>query len=235
MNRYERNIQLLGLEAQKKITKAKVLVAGAGGLGSTVIVNLASLGIGTLGIIDKDIIEPSNFNRQYIHLPENTGKSKSKSAFEWVKSYNPDISVKFFNINLDKNNYKKISEEFDIIIDCFDSYKSKFLLNYIAIQTNKILVLGGVSGFCGQVVTVIPHKTACLRCLLPEADENENINQGIVSPVVSTIASLQSMEVLKLIIGQGDVLTNQILTFNALKTEFRKITFERNKNCPVCG
>ena len=108
MNRYERNIQLLGLEAQKKISKAKVLVAGAGGLGSTVIVNLASLGIGSLGIIDKDIIEPSNFNRQYIHLPENTGKSKSKSAFEWVKSYNPDISVKFFNINLDKNNYKKI-------------------------------------------------------------------------------------------------------------------------------
>ncbi len=235
MNRYERNIQLLGLEAQKKISEAKVLVAGAGGLGSTVISNLASLGIGFLGIIDKDIIEPSNFNRQYIHLPENIGKLKSESAGNWVKSYNNDITVKIFNINLNTTNFENIVKDFNIIVDCFDSYKSKFLLNDIAVKKDKILVHGGASGFLGQIVTIIPHKTACLRCLLSESDENENIARGTVSPVVSTIASLQSLEVLKLIINQYNLLTNQILAFDALKTEFRKITFERNKNCPVCS
>lgn len=234
MERYRRNIELLGNDAQEKILKAKVLIAGAGGLGSTVIANLASLGVGNIGIIDCDTVEISNLNRQYIHSARKVGQKKTESAKEWINLYNHFINVKCFDIKLDCTNYEAVVNDYDIIADCFDSYKSKFLLNEIALKTNKPLVHAGVSGFSGQVFTIIPHKTACLRCLLPDADEDENITEGVISPVVSTIASIQVGELLKIIINTGELLTNQLLTFDALKTEFKKIKFEKNINCPVC-
>ncbi len=231
--RYSRNILTpeIGIEGQKKILNAKVLICGAGGLGSTVIANLASLGVGQVGIVDNDNLELSNFNRQYIHALDFLGKSKTVSAANWIKNYNTDIEVKTFKIRLDETNYTKIVKEYDIIVDCFDSFGSKFLLNDIALNTGKPLVHGGVTEFRGQAFTIIPYKTACLRCLLPDADLDTHIAKGVVSPAVSTIASIQSMEILKLILDNGQLLTDKILIFDGLKGEFKTIKFSKNNNC----
>lgn len=236
MDRYNRNILIkeIGLSGQKKLQNAKVLVAGCGGLASGVIANLSGLGIGTIGLIDNDIVELTNLNRQFIHKFENIGKNKTDSMKEWINTYNPNINVHTYNLYLDQNNYKDIIEKYDIIIDCFDSFKSKFLLNDIAIEQNKPLIHGGASELEGQVMTILPNKTACLRCLISDIDEKEYIPKGIISPVVTTIASIQTMEMVKVLLNIGNLLTNQLLIFDALTMDFRKIAFSQNKDCPVC-
>ena len=235
--RYNRNILVneIGEEGQLKLLGSKVLVAGAGGLGSTVIANLASLGIGNIGIVDNDKLELSNLNRQYIHKFDNIGKNKVESAKEWINGFNPDINVEIYQTRLDENNYKSIISGYDIIIDCFDSYKSKFLLNKIAVQNNKTLIHGGVTEFYGQVLVIIPDKTACLSCLIPDANTDAYVIKGVLSPAVTTIASIQSMEAVKTLLGIGNPLTNQLLTYNGLKQEFKKIAVSKNASCPLCS
>jgi len=236
LERYTRNVIIdkIGEEGQKKLLSSKILVAGAGGLGSTVITNLSSIGIGTIGIVDNDVIELSNLNRQYIHKFENIGISKVISAKNWVNGFNPDINVETYAIRLNDNNYKDIVCNYDIIIDCFDSYKSKFLLNRIAINSNKILIHGGVTEFAGQVTTIIPGKTACLNCLLQEDTETIFDIKGVISPAVSTIASIQSFEAVKIILGIGKTLTNQLLTYDGLNMEFKKLHITPNSHCSIC-
>jgi len=235
--RYNRNILVkdIGEDGQKNLLNSKVLIAGAGGLGSTVIANLASVGVGNIGIIDNDKLELSNLNRQYIHKFDNIGKNKVESAKEWIKSFNPDINVEIFQIRLDESNYKDIINGYDIIIDCFDSYKSKFLLNKITIENNKTLIHGGVTEFYGQVTVIIPNKTACLNCLIPDINPETYVSKGAISPAVSTIASIQSMETVKIFLGIGEPLTNQLLTYDGLKMEFKKLNIQKNPACPLCS
>ena len=235
--RYNRNILVgnIGEEGQMKLLNSKVLIAGAGGLGSTVIANLASIGVGNIGIIDNDKLELSNLNRQYIHKFDNIGKNKVESAKEWINSFNPDINVEIYQTRLDKNNYEKIISNYDLIIDCFDSYKSKFLLNKIAVENNKILIHGGVTEFYGQVMVIIPDKTACLNCLIPDANPDAYVIKGVISPAVTTIASIQSMEAVKILLEIGNPLTKQLLTYNGLNQEFKKLNISKNANCPLCS
>lgn len=237
MKRYNRNILIesIGVKGQKKLLNAKVLIAGAGGLGSTVIANLAAAGVGTLKIVDKDILEITNYNRQYIHKFKNLGKEKVLSAKEWVEEFNPKICVETYNIELNEENYESIVNDCDLIIDCFDSYKSKFLLNKIAVLNNKPLIHGGITEFSGQVTTIVPNQSACLQCLFPEPDFDSDLPKGVVSPAVSTIASIQAVEALKIILNIGVPLKNQLLTFNAFKMEFKKIKLHKNPNCPLCS
>ncbi|MEI8378295.1 MAG: HesA/MoeB/ThiF family protein [bacterium] len=234
--RYNRNILIekIGEEGQQKLLSSKVLVAGAGGLGSTVLANLASLGIGTIGIVDNDVLELSNLNRQYIHKLDNLGKPKVDSAEEWIQEFNPDIKVHTYQIRLDEDNFQEIVAGYDLIVDCFDSYKSKFLLNEIAIKTNKTLIHGGVTEFFGQVTTIIPPKTSCLACILPDYDVNAYITKGVISPAVSTIASIQSFEVVKLLLKLGETLENQLLIFDGLTMKFKKLKTSKNPNCKEC-
>ena len=235
--RYNRNILVkdIGEDGQKNLLNSKVLIAGAGGLGSTVIANLASVGVGNIGIIDNDKLELSNLNRQYIHKFDNIGKNKVESAKEWIKSFNPDINVEIYQIRLDENNYKDIINSYNLIIDCFDSYKSKFLLNKIAVENNKTLIHGGVTEFYGQVTVIIPNKTACLNCLIPDINPETYVSKGAISPAVSTIASIQSMETVKIFLGIGEPLTNQLLTYDGLKMEFKKLNIQKNPACPLCS
>ncbi len=230
--RYDRNILIpeIGFEGQKKLANSKVLVCGAGGLGSTVLLNLASLGIGHIGIIDNDIVELSNLNRQYIHSPLYLGKDKVESAKCRIEEFNKDIQIKTFKTRLNAENYKNIVDGYNFIVDCFDSFESKFLLNDIALDMKIPLVHGGVTGFCGQVMTIIPKESACLRCILPQ-DEQEYMVKGIVSPTVSTIASIESMEVLKLILNIGEPLINKILVFDGLQMKFKTLNIEHAKSC----
>lgn len=234
--RYSRNILLeqIGEKGQKTLLSSKVLIAGAGGLGSTVISNLAALGIGCMGIIDNDKLEITNLNRQYIHKEENIGKDKVCSAEEWLSSFNKDIQVNKYKLRLNSTNSEEIIKNYDIVIDCFDSYKSKFELNDSCIKQDKPLVHGGVMEFSGQVMSILPNKSACLRCLFPQTDDNAYITKGIVSPTVSVIASIQAMEVLKILLSIETPLMNKLLTYNALNQDFKKINISRNTFCPVC-
>lgn len=230
--RYNRNIIVpeIGVEGQNKLLNSKVLVCGAGGLGSTVILNLAALGVGNIGIVDNDVLELSNLNRQYIHGLSNLGHDKVKSAKDRIEGFNRDIKIETYKTRLNFENYRDIVNGYDIIVDCFDSFESKFLLNDIALDMEKPLVHGGVTEFRGQVMTVIPKKTACLRCVFPQ-DEQEYIVKGVVSPAVATIASIESMEILKLILSIGTLLMDKMLVYDGFRMNFKVINVERDKNC----
>lgn len=228
MQRYSRNILLIKDAGQTKLLKSKVLICGCGGLGSTVIMNLAGSGVGTIGLIDDDVVEVSNLNRQFIH--KNIGEDKVTSAKKRILEYNPEITVNTYKIRLDENNYQSIVKDYDIIIDCFDSYKSKFLLNDIAVETGKTLIHGGVTEYFGQV-TVIKPSTPCLRCIFPDIDLGKEVPKGILSPVVSTVASIQSMEAVKQILNTGEPLEGLLLTYNALTNDFKKLKITKNTAC----
>lgn len=233
--RYNRNvlIEQINEEGQKKLSLSKILVCGAGGLGSTVLTNLASVGIGTLGIVDNDVLELSNLNRQYIHKIDSLGKAKVNSAKKWISEFNPDINVNTYQVRLNEENYSDIVEGYDFIMDCFDSFKSKFLLNKIAVKTRKTLIHGGVTEFFGQVSVIVPGKTACLNCILPE--EDSYIVKGVLSPAVTTIASLEAMEAVKYILGIGENLQNKLLSYNGLIMQVKTINIEKNPNCQLCS
>lgn len=237
MNRYLRNIQIekVGETGQQKLFDAKILVCGAGGLGSTVISNLSAAGVGHLGLVDVDTVEITNLNRQYIHKYDNIGKDKVESAKEWINAFNPDIDVKIYPVKLDEENYCEIVKDYDIIIDCFDSYASKFLLNEIAVTTKKTLVHGGVTEFGGQVTTIIPNETACLNCLFETPENSQWLPQGVISPAVSTIASIQAYEAIKFILNLGEQLKNRLLYFDGLKMTFKELKISKNRHCPLCG
>ena len=228
MQRYSRNILLIKDAGQTKLLKSKVLICGCGGLGSTVIMNLAGSGVGTIGLIDDDVVEVSNLNRQFIH--KNIGEDKVTSAKKRILEYNPEITVNTYKIRLDQNNYQSIAKDYDVIIDCFDSYKSKFLLNDIAVETGKTLIHGGVTEYFGQV-TVIKPSTPCLRCIFSDIDLEKEVPKGILSPVVSTVASIQSMEAVKQILNTGEPLEGLLLTYNALTNDFKKLKITKNTSC----
>jgi len=237
LQRFNRNIlvEQVGKEGQKKLLNAKILVCGAGGLGSTVLTSLASLGIGTIGIIDNDVLELSNLNRQFIHKFDNIGKVKVESAKTWINEFNPQITVNTYGIRLDEANYQDIVKEYDFIVDCFDSFKSKFLLNKIAVTTGKTLVHGGVTEFYGQVTTIVPQKTACLNCILPENEVGDAyVIKGVLSPAVSTIASIQAMEAVKIILGVGETLENKLLSYDGLRMKIKTINIAKNQSCSLC-
>lgn len=235
--RYERNIEKEGItkEAQEKLINSRVLVMGAGGLGSGVIMNLAALGVGQIKIIDGDIIEESNFNRQLIHKYKNIGRAKVISAKDWIQEFNPEIKVELDKIRVNELNYFNIIQNYDIIIDCFDSYEAKYMLNEIALRHRKILIHGGIQGFRGQVTTIVPSKTGCLACVMQKPKVFREEIFASLSPVVNTIASLQALEALKVITGVGDALLNKFLVFDALKSEFRVLNFSKNTACEVCS
>ncbi len=239
MGRYDRNVLLknVGESGQKKLNASRVLVCGAGGLGSTVMANLASLGVGHIGIVDNDKVELSNLNRQFMHKMTTLGTDKVESAKEWVKLYNPDIEVIPYKIKLDKNNAAELFVNYDVIIDCFDNYYSKFVLSDTIMKTDKTLIHGGVEEFLGQVCT-IDKNSACLACFIPELYNCScDIVQryGIISPVVSTVASIQAMEAFKVILNLDGVLRNTLLIYDGLRQDFRKIHLEKNKKCPSCA
>ena len=226
MGRYDRNVLLknVGESGQRKLNSSRILVCGAGGLGSTVIANLASLGVGHIGIVDNDKVELSNLNRQFIHKMTTLGMDKVESAKEWIKLYNPDIEVMPYKIRLDKNNTVELFANYDVIIDCFDNYYSKFVLSDAIIKTDKTLVHGGVEEFSGQVCT-IDKNSACLACFIPELYNCScDIVQrhGIISPVVSTVASIQAMEAFKVILNMDGVLRNTLLIYDGIRQDFRK-------------
>ena len=235
--RYKRNLEQNGItqEAQEKLLNARVLIMGAGGLGSGVIMNLAALGVGQIKIIDGDIVEESNFNRQIIHKYKNIGRAKVISAKDWVQEYNPDIKVELDKIKINELNYFNIIQGYDIIVDCFDSYEAKYMLNEIALRHKKVLIHGATQGFYGQVTTIIPDKTGCLECVIQKPKNLKEVPLASLSPVVNTISALQAQEVLKIISEIGTPLLNKLLVFDGTTTEFKTLNYSKNTACAACS
>ncbi len=241
LERYSRNIilQEVGIEGQQKIREASVLVIGAGGLGSPALLYLAAAGVGKLGIVDFDKVDLTNLQRQIIHFTPDVGKPKVTSAKEKIEALNPDVEVKTYEELLTSENIREIIREYDFVIDGTDNFRSKFLINDACYFEKKPLSHGGILRFLGQTMTIIPDKTTCYRCVFnapPPKNAVPTCSQaGILGSVAGILGTIQATEALKYITGVGELLENTLLTFDAKTFNFRKVKFNKNENCRLCG
>jgi len=239
--RYSRNILLadIGIAGQEKLFAAKVLVVGAGGLGSPVALYLAAAGVGTIGIADADVVDLSNLQRQIIHFTADVGKPKVESAAEKMRALNPDVTVRPYHAYLQAGNIRPIIRDYDFVVDGTDSFAAKFLINDACMLEGIPFSHGGILRFRGQTMTVLPGRSACYRCVFtapPPADSVPSCSQaGILGAVGGMLGTIQAAETLKFITGAGDLLTNSLLTFDARDMSFRKVRVRRNTRCGVCG
>jgi len=239
IERYSRQIILkkIGIVGQKKLLKSSVLIIGAGGLGSPVAIYLAALGIGKIGIVDKDSVELSNLSRQIIFTTNDIKKNKSSTAISKLKKINPDIKLQSFNKNLAIKNINKIAKKFDLIVDGSDNFRTRFLINDYCLKNKKILVSGAISKFDGQVYTFnfSKKKSPCLRCFIPTMPRNPDIDnceyEGVLGPLAGIIGSIQANEVVKEILGIENSLCGYILIVDALKLTFRKVKLNKRSGC----
>ena len=239
IDRYSRQIILkkIGVIGQKKLLKSSVLIVGAGGLGSPIAIYLTALGIGKIGIIDKDYVEISNLTRQIIFETNDIKKNKSLAAINKLKKINPDIQLKSYNKNLNKININQIAKNFDVIVDGSDNFRTRFLINDYCLKNKKILISGAISKFDGQVYTFnfSKKKTPCLRCFIPNMPNDPDVdnceNEGVLATLGGIIGSIQANEVVKEILEIGDTLCGHILIIDALKLTFRKVRLNKRSNC----
>ncbi len=241
LTRYSRHIILseVGGKGQRKIAEAKVLIVGAGGLGSPLALYLAAAGVGTLGIIDPDAVDLSNLQRQVIHRTSDIDKPKVLSAQEKISALNPEVRVVPYIERFSAKNALELCGRYDIIVDGTDTFPAKFLINDAAVLSKKPLVHGGILRFVGQVMTILPGRSACYRCVFKEPPPPGVVpscqEAGVLGTVAGLIGTIQGTEVLKIILGIGKPLTDRILTYDALLTRLREIPVRRNPSCAVCG
>ncbi|MDR1813088.1 MAG: molybdopterin-synthase adenylyltransferase MoeB [Candidatus Fibromonas sp.] len=241
LERYSRHIILseVGVKGQKKLMDAKVLIIGAGGLGSPAALYLAAAGVGTIGIADADNVDLSNLQRQVIHTTADVGKAKALSAKETMQAINPDVSVNIHELFVLSDNVMELIAGYDFIIDGTDNFPAKFLINDACVLSKKPFSHAGIIRFKGQLMTYVPGKGPCYRCVFREPPPPEAVptcrQAGVIGAIGGIIGSLQAMEAVKFIIDKGELLTGFLLTYDALKMDFRKIKLPSVKNCAVCG
>lgn len=242
IERYSRQIMIpdLGGKGQIRLRQGCALVIGAGGLGSCAAFYLAAAGVGTLGLVDSDRVELSNLQRQILHATSDLGREKVESAKETLSRLNPEVEIHSYPARLDETNAAEIMAAYDFIIDGSDNFATKFLVNDVAVALRKPFSHAGIVRFQGQTMTVIPAKSACYRCFFnepPPAGEILNCQQaGILGAVAGTIGSIQATEAIKYFIGlEEDLLTDQLLTYDAKKIRFRTVEVRRNPRCCACG
>jgi len=241
IERYSRQILLpnIGGKGQKKLLNSKILVIGAGGLGSPAALYLAAAGIGKLGIVDSDVVELNNLQRQILHSTKKVGQPKVESAKDTLNAINPDTEVITQNKRLTSENILDIIKPYDIIIDGSDNFPTRYLVNDACVLKGKPLSHGGIFRFDGQAITILPKKSACYRCLFPEPPPPGLVpscqEAGILGAVAGIIGTIQANEALKYILGIGNLLTGKLFVFNALDSSFRSVMVPKDPNCPVCG
>jgi molybdopterin-synthase adenylyltransferase len=238
--RYSRNILIkdIGESGQEKLLSSKVLVIGAGGLGSPNLLYLAAAGIGTIGVADSDNVDLSNLQRQVIHGTSDIGKPKVESAERKIIELNPDITVVKHHTKVTPENIENIIKDYDFIIECTDNFPAKFLINDACVLNKKPYSHCGVLVFYGQIITYVPG-SACLRCLFstpPPPDAVQSSSKfGIFGTVPGTFGTLQAVEAVKYLLGIGRLLTNTLFHFDALNIESSTIKLKPNPECPLCG
>lgn len=241
MARYSRQIMLneVGLSGQRKLLKSKVLLIGAGGLGSPLGVYLAAAGVGTLGLVDGDFVDMSNLHRQIIHRTEDVGRPKVESARDTIRGINPDVKVQLYPERLTVENALEIMREYDVVIDGTDNFQTRYLVNDACILANKPQVHGSILQFQGMVTTFVPGKGPCYRCIYPEPPPQELVpscgTAGVFGVLPGVIGLLQATETLKLLAGFGDALIGRVVSYDALGLRFREMKFSRDPECSACG
>ncbi len=242
LERYRRQMQIPGWNGkiQKKLDCAHVTVAGAGGLGSPVLLYLAAAGIGELHLIDGDHVSLPNLNRQILYHEGDVGRSKARTAARRLSEFNSGLHIDCTADFLSGENIEQIITPTNVIVDCLDTYAGRFLLNGYAVQHRIPLVHGGIHGFSGQMTTVIPGDTPCLECLYTgmqdEKDDSGRLRQTPAAGAsAGVIGSLQALEVIKLLTGLGDPFTNRLLIYDGIGGRMDEVMINRDKSCPVCG
>ncbi|HEY2987706.1 MAG TPA: HesA/MoeB/ThiF family protein [Candidatus Binatia bacterium] len=242
IERYSRQIMIpdLGGKGQIRLRQGKVLVIGAGGLGCPAAFYLAAAGIGTLGLVDGDRVELSNLQRQILHATSDIGHEKVDSAKEKLSRLNPEVKIQTYPVRLDADNAAEILAPYDFIVDGSDNFATKFLVNDCAVDLGKPFSHAGIVRLQGQTMTVVPHKSACYRCVFqepPAPGEIVNCQQaGILGAVAGTIGSIQATEAIKYLAGmEDDLLVDRLLSYDAKTTRFRDIEVRRNPACGACG
>ena len=240
IERYSRHIILedVGVEGQIKIQQGKVLIVGAGGLGSSVALYLAAAGVGTIGIIDGDVVDLSNLQRQIIHFTKDVNKPKVISAKEKINQINPEVKVITYQELLTTDNVFDIIKDYDFVIDGTDNFATKFLINDACVLAGKPYSHGGILRFEGQAMTYIPG-SACYRCIFnspPPANAVPTCSQaGVLGSIAGILGTIQATEALKFLVCKGKLLTNRLLIFDAKEMEFRTVKVKHNSQCPICG
>lgn len=240
--RYSRHLILkdVGVLGQERLMSGKVLVIGAGGLGSPAIMYLAASGIGTIGIVDEDNIDLSNMQRQIIHSESAIGTSKAESAAKRALDINSEIRVNVYKERVTADNIQDIIKEYDFILDCVDNFTSKFLINDACVLAKKPFCHAGICEFYGQVLTYVPEKGPCYRCIFEEIPKEGDLDNcatdGVIGSIPGIIGSIQALEAQKYITNVGELLTGKMLTVDGLNMKFRTVEFpERSSVCRVCG
>lgn len=240
IRRYSRHIILpeVGGTGQRKLLSSKVLLIGAGGLGSPAALYLAAAGVGTLGIVDFDVVDLSNLQRQILHHVHDVGRPKVQSAVETIGDLNPDVKVIPYNAPLNSANVRQIFAEYDVIVNGCDNFPTRYLTNDACVFLNKPMVDGSIFKFEGQVTVFVPGH-GCYRCLYPSPPPPGLVpscsEAGVFGVVCGVIASIQGIEAIKLLLGLGESLVGRLLFFDALGMEFRQVKIRRDADCPVCG
>jgi len=235
LERYNRQILIKGIgeEGQARLKQAKVFIAGAGGLGSVTTTYLAAAGVGVIRVVDHDRVELSNLNRQVLHWDEDIGKKKVDSAAEKLKRLNPRVKVVAIEEMITEANISQLVAGFDLIVEAMDNLPARYLLNKVAIERNIPFFHGAVHGFEGRAMTIIPGETACLRCVYRGAIVEGKFPVIGVTPGV--IGCIQATEVIKYIVGIGQLLTNRLLVYDGLNMKFTEFRVKKDPNCEYCG
>lgn len=241
IERYSRHIILkeVGGKGQKKLLDGKVMVIGAGGLGAPLALYLAAAGVGTIGIADADVVDLSNLQRQVIHFTSDVGKPKVESAREKMEAINPDVRVRTYQEWISAANIARIIADYDFVIDGTDNFAAKFLVNDACVLAGTPYSHGGILQFDGQTLTVKPGESPCYRCIFPAPPPKDAIptcaRAGVIGVLPGVLGTIQATEAIKYLLGQGDLLTGRLLTYNALRMRFREVPVKKSARCPVCG
>jgi molybdopterin/thiamine biosynthesis adenylyltransferase/rhodanese-related sulfurtransferase len=240
-DRYSRHTLLpeVGVDGQVKLLNAKVLLIGAGGLGAPTALYLGAAGIGTIGLVDDDVVDASNLQRQVIHNTERIGEPKTSSARQTIEALNPDVNVVEHNLRLNAENIIELISDYDVIVDGADNFPTRYLLNDASVRLRKPVVSASILSFDGQVSTFVPFEGPCYRCLYPTPPPAELAPScsanGVLGVMAGTMGTLQANEVIKLVLGIGEPLVGRLLLYEALGTRFTELKVRRDPGCPICG
>lgn len=246
LERYSRQIRLreIGESGQLRLKRGRVLILGAGGLGSSAALYLAAAGVGTIGLVDSDAVELSNLHRQILHGEKSLGSPKVESATRRLTELNSEISVHALKLRLGKENAVDILSDYDVIVDASDNFATRYIVNDVSVRLGLPIVHGSLFHFEGQATTFAPHSAGeahspCYRCLFP-APPSAAIGQtcaeaGVLGALCGVIGSIQATEALKVLLGLGETLAGRLLTYDALRMQFRELAFERDLACSACG
>lgn len=233
LQHYERQLDLIGRRGQQRLKRSAVFIAGAGGLGTAAAAYLAAAGVGRILIVDRDRVRVNNLNRQVMYVEKDAGKLKAAVLAGRLGRLNPHVEINAESINISASDIRERVATFDVLVDALDNFPSRYVLNSAALAKGVPLVHASLRGFYGQVTTLVPGLTPCLKCLFPEIPKEDS--PSVLGPVCGVIGCLQAIEVMKYLLGNGSLLMNKLLVLDSLRGSLDEVEIGRRPDCPECG